>query len=107
MVKPLGSRVYVERIHETETRGGLIIPQTFKARGPGQKVGAVPDYFRARVLAVGPDVRELTEGDEVLVYTYAEGDGSKLYSGETDGSRDKMLVRYPDDLVCAIDGDAA
>jgi hypothetical protein len=44
----------------------------------------------------------LNQGDEILVWTYAAGDGSKLYTGDSVGEKDKMFVRM-DDVVCAVE----
>lgn len=106
VIRPLRDQLYVQRIRETASAGGIILPETFKAGKNGfsarQKMNAVPDHYRARVLATGPDVRELAQGDEVLVWSYADGDGSKLYTGEGVGEKDKLFIKM-DDVVCAID----
>ena len=109
MLRPLRDQVYIERIRPTESPGGILFPQAFKAGKGGHdvrlKMAAVPDYFPAKVLALGPDVRpgELSEGDEILVFAYAEGDGKKLWTGEGAGERDKMFIKYPDDILCAVE----
>jgi hypothetical protein len=101
-VRPLRDLVYVERLRPKITPGGIHIPETFEAKHSARlKTAATPDYFPAKVLSVGPLVRELVPGDTVLVHTYAEGDGKTLYTGENVGERDRLLVRYPDDFVCA------
>ena len=101
-VRPLRNLVYVERLRPKTTDGGIHIPETFEAKHSARlKTAATPDYFPAKILSIGPLVRELLPGDTVLVYTYAEGDGKKLYTGENVGERDRMFVHYPDDFVCA------
>jgi chaperonin GroES len=51
-IQPLGDRVLVESIKETETRGGVVIPEMAQGR---------PE--RARVLAVGPGLRHPKTGE--------------------------------------------
>jgi co-chaperonin GroES (HSP10) len=105
-IRPLRDRILVERIEghgiETISPGGIILPATREA-----KVKTKADTFRAMVLALGPDTGplELSVGDEVLVYTYADddklGSGShnKLWTGEhVEGVG--TFIR-PDDIVCA------
>lgn len=106
MLRPLRNLMHVERVIQEKTPGGLFIPQTFDHKDrPSLKVGAMRDYFEAKVLAVGPDVRDVKPDDHVLVWTFADGDGSQLFTGEGDEKR--LLVSYPEDLVCAIDMEVA
>ena len=109
---PVRNLVLVERIREDVSRSGLLIlPQAFKRKHPTDKHKVQPDYWRGRVEAVGPDVRELRPGDEVLVHTWAEiGDG--LYTGiDADTGAPARIIpkraflSYPDDIVCALDPD--
>ncbi len=104
-VRPLRDLVYVEKVRKTQSDGGILFPQpgAFCGHSARKKTAATPDYFTARVLSVGPEVRELSPGDEVLVYTYAEGDGSKLYTGENIGERERLIVKYPGDFLCAVE----
>jgi co-chaperonin GroES (HSP10) len=107
VIRPLRDQLYVERIRESHYANGVILkPETFKAGKNGfsarERVNGVADYFPARVLACGPDVRELSQGDEVLVWSYAEGDGSKLYTGESVGEKNKLFIKL-DDVVCAVE----
>lgn len=108
-VRPLRNLVYVEKIVRERAAGGLWVPSTFKAGKHGHsarlKMAATPDYFPARVLSCGPDVREIAPGDEVLVYTFAEGDGTKLYTGENVGEAKRMVIMYPNDILCAVEYD--
>lgn len=107
VIRPLRDQLYVQRLKQTHYEGGVILkPETFKAGKNGfsarEKMNGIPDYFPAKVLATGPDVRELSQGDEVLVWSYADGDGSKLYTGESVGEKDKMFIKM-DDVVCAVE----
>jgi len=106
-VKPLRNLVYVEKIRRTRSGGGIEIPifGAFCGHSAKKKMAATPDYFPARVLAIGPDVKEIKPGDEVLVYTFAEGDGSKLYTGENVGERERLMVMYPNDVLCVVEYD--
>jgi co-chaperonin GroES (HSP10) len=105
-VRPIRDNIYIQRIRPAQSAGGIIFPTSFKFGKSGfsakAKMDAIPDVFPAHVLALGPEVRELSVGDEIMVYTYAEGDGSKLYTGETTGERERLFIR-PDDVVCAVD----
>lgn len=103
-VRPLRDLLYVERVRREKTAGGIVIPQTFDHRHrPSLKFGAIADHFEAKVLAVGPDVREVRPGDHVLVWTYAGAGEKRLWTGEPGDSKDRLFVRCPDDVVCAID----
>jgi chaperonin GroES len=63
--KPLGFRVLVERIEETNTTvSGIIIPDSAKEK-PSQ----------GKVIAVSDDVRSISEGDTVVFGKYS---GSEL-----------------------------
>lgn len=102
-LRPTKDRILVERIdqgREVVTSGGIILPATTQGRHKTKS-----DTFRARVLAVGPKAPvELEPGVEVLVYTWADGDGSTLYTGVEVGAH-RVFVR-PDDVVCIVEGDA-
>jgi co-chaperonin GroES (HSP10) len=104
-VKPLRDLVYVEKIEPEVLASGIILPTkgAFMGHSARMKMNATPDYFHAKVIAIGPDVKELALGDEVYVHTFAEGDGSKLYTGENVGEKRRLLVKYPDDILCALD----
>ncbi len=110
-VVPIRDWLYVERIKETKTTGGILLPETFKAGKSGlsarQKMNAIKDHFLVKVLATGPEVQKseasgLFQGDHALVWSYAEGDGSKLFTGETGGEKDRLFIK-PGDVVCAVD----
>jgi co-chaperonin GroES (HSP10) len=104
-VRPLGSRIYIQRLRVAESKGGIIFPETFKLRkqfSARERLNSVPDLFHAIVLACGPDVRELKQGDEIIVYSFADSDGSKMYTGESAGEKDRLFIE-PDDVVCAVD----
>jgi co-chaperonin GroES (HSP10) len=103
-VKPLGNRILVERLEghgiERTTPGGIIIPATNERRAEHKR-----DGFRARVEAIGPEVREQLEvGEHVLVHTWANGDGSQLYTGDRMGANQLLIA--PDDIICAVHPDA-
>ncbi len=109
-IRPLRDLLYVEKIRPTHSPGGLLhLPSTFRAGKGGhsarEKMNATADHFPAKVLAVGPQVREVKPGDTVLVWTFAEGDGSKLWTGDSVGEKDRLFIK-PDDIVCAQDVDA-
>lgn len=101
-LRPLRNRVLVERITEKVTAGGIHVPQDYKARGSVKAVNK-RDEFRARVLAVGLEVREelIKPGVEVLLYTWAEeSDGTRrgMYTG-VDGPDGTLFVNWPEDFA--------
>lgn len=104
VVRPLGDWIFIEKITPKMTPGGIHIPATFNHKHRASlKHGAVTDYFRARILARGPRVpAEVEQFDEVMVYTYAEGTGERLYTGEDSGERGRMFIK-PDDIICAVE----
>ena len=95
VIRPLRDQLYVQRVRPTQTEGGIVLPATFNYRfSARQKMNAVPDYFLAKVLAVGPEERSgLQPGDHTFVWSYADGDGSKLYVGESVGERDRLFIK--------------
>jgi co-chaperonin GroES (HSP10) len=110
VICPIRDNIYIERSIEKQSAGGIIFPETFNYRFSARlKMNAIPDVFRAKVLAVGTDTRELRDGDgvaiaygdEVYVYSYAEGDGSKLYTGESVGEKSRIFIK-PKDIVFAV-----
>lgn len=104
-IRPLHDRIYIQKLRVAESKGGIIFPETFKLRkqfSARERLNSVPDLFHAIVLACGPDVRELAQGDEIIVYSFADSDGSKMYTGESVGEKDRMFIG-PDDVVCAVD----
>lgn len=106
-MRPLRNLVLVERMRERASPGGILFPRAFKRKHPSEKHKYVPDYWRARVKAVGPDVQGLSDGDEVLIYTWSENGKGQLHMGLYTGipvgkGDDEVLVEYPDDIICAI-----
>lgn len=102
-VRPLRDLLYVRRVKREKTAGGILIPAAFDHHNkPSLRVGAVPDYFEAEILAMGPEVREVTVGAHVLVKTWAGTDKRALYAGEAIDDQ-HLFVRYPDDLIGALD----
>lgn len=53
---PTEDRLLVTRIVENTTPGGIAIPQSAKAK-----------QFTATVEAVGPDAKDFSEGDKILI----------------------------------------
>ncbi len=110
-ISPIRDWLYVERQRQKVTPGGILLPDTFKAGKSGfsarQKMNAVADYFLAKVIATGPEVSKsevagLGQDDHCFVWSYADGDGSKLFVGESVGERDRIFVK-PKDILCAVD----
>lgn len=103
MLQPLRDRIIVTRLEghgiETISPGGIVIPATVE-----KSVRTKPDYFRARVDALGPEAErayagDLKAGDEVLVYTYS-GTEASVFTGSDLG--EKRLVIGPDDILGAV-----
>jgi co-chaperonin GroES (HSP10) len=102
-IRPLRDRLYVQRLFVASSKGGIIFPKAFKfGFSARQKINAISDVFRARVLAIGPEVRELVVGDEILVHSYADGDGSTLWTGVSVGEKDRMFIEFKD-VVCGVE----
>ncbi len=110
-VVPIRDWLYVERIPERTSPGGIHLVETFRAGKSGlsarERMNAVKDHFMVRVLATGPDVQKseaagLFQGDFALVWSFAGGDGSKLMTGENVGEKDRLFIK-PNDVVCAVD----
>ncbi len=110
-VVPIRDWLYVEKVIERLSPGGIHLVECFKAGKSGlsarQRINAIKDHFLVRVLATGPEVQKseaagLFQGDHALVWSYAEGDGSKLYTGESGGEKDRLFIK-PGDVVCAVD----
>ena len=95
VIRPIGAQMYIERVPRLQSDGGIHLPETFNYRfSARQKMNAIPDYFLAKVLAVGPDERSgLQPGDHTLVWSYAGGDGAKLYVGESVGEKNRLFIR--------------
>jgi len=92
-VKPLGDRVLVKPLEETEEmRGGLYIPDTAKEKP-----------LRGKILAVGPGrfekgervPMELAEGMDVLYSKYA---GTEVRVGA-----DEMLIIKESDVLAIVE----
>jgi co-chaperonin GroES (HSP10) len=102
-IHPLRDRILVTRLEghgiETVSPGGIVIPATVE-----RSVRTKPDYFRARVEALGPEAErayagDLKPGDEVLVYTYS-GTADSVFTGSTLGEH--RVVIGPDDILGAV-----
>lgn len=110
-IKPLNDFVLIERIdgdgREEIRPSGLILPAVDRRLRHGNS-HAVPDTYRARVLAVGPEARRLTldqlgDGDEVLVHTYDQRPDKTLAGEETAHG---FFVRV-DDIIGILGPDAS
>lgn len=95
VIRPLGVQMYVEKIRPLISDGGIHLPESFDHKfSAKKKFDAIPDYFIAKVLAVGPDERSgLQPGDHTLVWTYAEGDGSKMWTGVSVGEKNRFFIK--------------
>lgn len=100
MIRPLRDMVLIEKLdqeRETVTAGGIVLPATLQAKAKTKQ-----DTFHAKVLAKGPKVpAELGVGDEIIVETWADGDGTKLFTGEGVGGHRFFIT--PNDIVCVVD----
>lgn len=101
MIRPYGDRILVQKLdgHDVETvsKGGIVLPAVKFEHGKSKHVA---DWFRARVVDVGPLVAEVSAGDEVIVYTYArEGHGRTLTGDETPYG----FIIGEDDVIAVIE----
>ena len=102
-LRAIGEHIYIQRLRVAESKGGIIFPQSFspsKKFSARERLNAVPEMFHATVLSCGPRVRELSQGDEIIVYSFARDES--LYTGVSVGERDRMFIES-DDVVCAVD----
>lgn len=102
-LRAIGDHIYIQRLRVAESKGGIIFPETFslsKKFSARERLNSVPELFHAIVLSVGPRVRELSQGDEIIVYSFARDES--LYTGISVGERDRMFIQ-PDDVVCAVE----
>lgn len=80
-LKPLKERVFAEFVEEAEkSAGGIIIPDAAKEKPQ-----------RAKVLAVGGEVKEVKVGDTILFEKYS---GSKLKSSD----KEYLVIKEEDIL---------
>jgi len=95
--KPLGDRVAIRRIEETEkTRGGIIIPDTAREKPSEGEVVAVGPGARDDKGAVVP--LELKKGDRIL---FGKWSGSEI---RIDG--EDLLIMTEADVMGVIEGPA-
>ncbi len=85
---PIGERVVLQVIEIPETtQGGLILPEQ------SRETWTTPI---AQVIAVGPNVKQLKEGDKVLVY-------AETIARKVRYDNDSLLVVFEGDVVGVID----
>jgi chaperonin GroES len=85
MIHPIKDRLVIKPDTQDEvTKTGIVLPQN-----------AENDKFTGKVLAIGPEVREVAEGDEVIYSRYA---GIEVDDAEMDEG-DLLIVREPDVLA--------
>ena len=102
-LRAIGNHIYIQRLRVAESKGGIIFPATFslsKKFSARERLNSVPELFHAIVLSCGPRVRELSQGDEIIVYSFARDES--LYTGVSVGEKDRMFIE-PDDVVCAVE----
>lgn len=104
LIRPLGERILVRRLEghgvETVSKGGIVIPATVE-----KSVRTKPDYYRARVEAIGPEaeraVPDLAVGSEVYVYTYS-GTADSVFTGNAAAAAGGVFIK-PDDILCVVE----
>lgn len=104
-ITPLRDLLLVERLEghgiERVTKGGIIIPATLEAHAKTKN-----DTWRGKVIAKGPKAPDdVVVNDVVMVFTWADGDGKKLYTGHEALTKNQCFIE-PDDIVCIVDDDA-
>lgn len=101
-IRPQRDLILVEKLEghgiERVTKGGIIIPATNESHAKTKN-----DTWRGKVIAKGPKApSELATGDVVMVFTWASGDGTKLYTGHKALTKHQCFIA-PDDIVCIVD----
>lgn len=96
---PYGSFMACQFIVRGETAGGLYVPDMSKGEGLPASTGEVQ---KAKVIAIGPEVKYYKPGDIVLVRTgaYLQHKGQKfalLLEEETFGCENRDLEQLPAD----------
>lgn len=103
-LRPLRDLILIERLEghgiERVTKGGIIIPAASEKRAQTKR-----DYFRAKVLAIGPKVVDVEPGEHVLVHTWANGDGRQMYTGTWIDGRRGFVTADDIELVMAPEAD--
>ena len=92
-VEPLGDRIVVKRLEaETQTAGGIVLPDSAQEKPQSGKVLAVGT---GRILDNGKrSVMQVGEGDRVLFSSYA---GTEI---EVDG--DELLIMSESDVLAVM-----
>lgn len=123
-MRPLRDLIFVQRTIEEKSAGGIVLLHDYRARkSPRLTMTAKSDYWAGRVLAVGPEVFDLSVGEEILIYTFADDTGHRakeyvdgpgeepkeslrsIRSGLYTGifvAKGQAFIR-PDDIVCVLD----
>lgn len=100
-IRPLGVQMYVEKIRPLKSESGALhLPESFDFRFSAKmKHDAIPDFFLAKVLAVGPEERSgLQPGDHTFVWSYAEHSklrtdtSAGLMTGESVGEKNRFFI---------------
>lgn len=84
-IRPLHDRVIIERLEETKTAGGIVIPETVDKEKPQ----------RGTVLAAGKEASDVKVGNQVLFGKYA---GTEV---KVDGK--DLLVMKEEDIMGIIE----
>ena len=85
-LKPVGSRVVVQRLEEEEKLGGIILPDTAKKKQETAMVIAV---------GTGKDMPELKVGDKILMDKYAGQDVTV--------NDEEFTILRADDVIAVIE----
>lgn len=64
MITPRGTRLYIEAVEQKESKlaSGIFVPKGWEAAA---------ESIRAKVLAIGPAVKDIKVGDELFVAQFA------------------------------------
>lgn len=91
MIKPLGTRLLIEpiKVEQAKTATGFLVSDE-----------VAPQSLRAKVLAVGPEVKDFSVDDVVLVAQYAPTQAKE-------NPLDKTLIVPAEDVLAVIVSDKA
>lgn len=84
-VKPLGKRLLVKRSEATQSKGGILLPESAQEKPK-----------RGEVIRIGQEAEGVCVGDQVYFSSYA---GSEVSVGNEEG----YLLLSMDDVLCVVE----
>lgn len=85
-IRPLGDKIVAEKpVVKTQTASGLYLPDTAKERSTS-----------AQVIAVGPDVKAIKKGDQIIYKEYS--------TSEIKLNEQEFLIIKEEDVLGVVEG---